>query len=589
MKNILGVLKLAKPLYGIMVALSLLILIQATIEQVAPILSKFIVDEISLQIQDESGDIERIFWLIAAAFGANMLVAVLSSLSSRLGDHFAGELNRFLTEKFYIKVLNLPQSYFDSEVSGKIVNQLSRGINSLKNFANTSTNFVLPSLMQSIFTIAVLAYYSPPVALFIFLLFPIYFVLTQMSAKKWGKKEEKKNAIEDTTRGRIQEVISNIKVVKSFLNEAREWSFISGNMISSNKIYAKQSFQFHSFDFLRNTSLQIILLLVNIVVFYNTFQGNLTLGEMVLIIQLVAQARRPLFAMSFILTNLQTAEAGAKEYLQIMNIKTKEDFSVLEDIEKIDSADVAFKDVHFSYEASNDVLKGINLKLKHGKKYALVGKSGAGKTTLINMILKFYDPTSGQISLNGKDFGNLSQKYVRGNISLVFQDNELFSSTIRENVAYGMPDASDEQIWLALEQANAKEFVEKLPKKLDAEIGERGVKLSGGQKQRLQIARAIIHDAPILILDEATSSLDAKSELEVQEALEKLMEGKLVIIIAHRFSTIQNVDEIIVLDEGVIADKGEPEALAKKQGLYSTLLKYQVEGNKKLLKNYELY
>jgi len=178
---------------------------------------------------------------------------------------------------------------------------------------------------------------------------------------------------------------------------------------------------------------------------------------------------------------------------------------------------------------------------------------------------------------------------VRSHIALVFQDTELFSSTVRENVAYGMASATDKQIITALKQANAYEFVQKFPDGINAKIGERGVRLSGGQKQRIQIARAILHDKPILILDEATSSLDSKSELLVQDALEALFKNRLVIIIAHRFSTIQNVDRVVVLNGGTIADIGSPQELARRKGVYSELLRYQVAGNRKLLKEYDLF
>ncbi|MDQ5954662.1 MAG: hypothetical protein QG583_590, partial [Patescibacteria group bacterium] len=218
-----------------------------------------------------------------------------------------------------------------------------------------------------------------------------------------------------------------------------------------------------------------------------------------------------------------------------------------------------------------------------------VGHSGAGKSTIINLILKFYDSTSGEIYLKDKKYTDLDHQMIRQNISLVFQDNELFSSTIRENVSYGKYDATEKEVIQALKLANAYDFVMKLPKKLDSEVGERGVRLSGGQKQRIQIARAILKNAPILILDEATSSLDAKSEKDVQDALENLMKNKLVIIIAHRFSTIQNVDKIIVLDQGTIVDIGKPQELSQKPGLYKDLLTYQIDGNKKLLEKYEIY
>jgi ATP-binding cassette subfamily B protein len=354
-----------------------------------------------------------------------------------------------------------------------------------------------------------------------------------------------------------------------------------------NRIYAKQSQVFHVFDFFRNLSLQVILLLVNVVVFYNTFRGNLTIGEMVLIIQLVLQARRPLFAMSFILTRIQSAESGSKEFFEILGLESNEEFVRSHKAKRVEHPVVAFKNVSFSYETSKQVLKQINLQFSYPEKVALVGHSGVGKSTLINLILKLYEPTKGRLTLNGKTYDEWGHQMIRDNVGLVFQDNELFSTTIRDNVAYGTK-ASDRKVIAALKQANAYAFVKQLPKGLDSEVGERGVRLSGGQKQRIQIARAILKDAPILILDEATSSLDSQSEQEVQTALEELMKNRLVIIIAHRFSTIQSVDRVVVLHKGNVVDSGTPRELARRDGVYSSLLKYQVEGNMKLLEEFEI-
>jgi ATP-binding cassette subfamily B protein len=250
---------------------------------------------------------------------------------------------------------------------------------------------------------------------------------------------------------------------------------------------------------------------------------------------------------------------------------------------------IEFKNISFKYEGSENVLNDVSFKILPHEKVALVGHSGAGKSTIVNLIMKLYTPTAGDIFLKDKKYSSLSHKSVRDNISLVFQENELFSSTIRENVAYSKPDATDKEIISALKSANAYDFVLKFPKGLDSEIGERGVRLSGGQKQRIQIARAILRNAPILILDEATSSLDAKSEFEVQQALEVLMKNRLTIIIAHRFSTIQNVDKIIVIEDGMISNYGTPQELSSQKGLYAELLKYQIDGNQKLLDQFGLH
>ena len=588
MKNILKIIKISRPLYHLVAILTVLILVSAVLELIAPVLSKFIVDTIVLNLSEKTGNYSTLAFLIGASFVASLLSLVITTISDRIGDHFAGRLRKFLTEKFYDKVLTLPQSYFDSEISGKIVNQLNRGIQSIQDFMNTASNFILPALLQSIFTVIILAYYNIPIAIFTFALFPIYMVLSYYSTVKWGKEEVKKNAIEDVSRGRIQEVISNMALVKSFNTEIREFRLIAENLTSINKIYARQSRNYHIFDFFRGLSLNIVLLLINIVVFYNAFTGSLTLGSMVLILQLVAQARRPLFAMSFILARIQQAESGSKEFFEILSLPSKENFDEKYDEKKIKEAKIEFNNVSFSYEKSEKVLKNVNFTILPGEKAALVGHSGAGKSTIVNLILKFYDPTAGNILLKGKNYSGLSHKFIRNNIALVFQENELFSSTVRENITYGNK-ANEKEIIEALKLANALEFVKKLPKGLDSEVGERGVRLSGGQKQRIQIARAILKNSPILILDEATSSLDAKSEKEVQDALENLMEKKLVIIIAHRFSTIQNVNKIIVIDEGKIVDCASPQKLASKPGIYRYLLHYQVEGNRKLLEKFEIY
>lgn len=589
MKNIWQIIKISKPLHPIVAIIASIILLTALLELIPPILSKFIVDEIVLELQTQNGDLQKLITLIALTFTIAVLGQIFTTATERLGDHFAGKLKQFLTERFYDKVLRLPQSYFDGEISGKIFNQLNRGIFTIQNFINGSTNFILPTFLQSIFTIFVLAIYSLPIAAFVALLFPIYMGISYYSTKKWGEREVEKNKIEDVYHGRINEVLANIKLVKSFTNEKREYDLVSRGLTDVNKIYANQSWTFHKFDFTRNFSLILIMLGIDIIAFYNTFTGAMTIGTLVLILQLVNQARRPLFAMSFILTNIQQAESGSKEYLEILNLKAAENYSTHATRLKISNPKIRFKNVSFKYEKSEQVIDKISFEIGNKQKVALVGHSGAGKSTIVNLILKFYEPTTGEIFLNGKSYKSLDHKQIRENISLVFQEAELFSTSVIENVAYGITNPKKDEVVSALKLANAWEFVKKLPKGIESEVGERGVRLSGGQKQRIQIARAILKNAPILILDEATSSLDAKSEKEVQVALENLMKNKLVIIIAHRFSTIQNVNNIIVIDDKKITDMGTPAQLAQKPGVYSELLRYQVEGNQKLLEKFEIY
>ncbi|MBE2280433.1 MAG: ABC transporter ATP-binding protein [Ignavibacteriaceae bacterium] len=588
MKNIFKILSIAKPLHGLMVSIILISIVGAAFEIVTPLLSGRILDEVVKQAGSESRETDELVRLLAISFAATIVFLIARSLTQRLGDHLAGKIRQLLTEIFYDKAFTLPQSYYDSEVSGKIVNQLNRGITTIQGFINTATNFIIPTFLQAIIVIGILGYYNLALGVLMVIIFPIYLAISSISTKRWGKKEEVKNVIEDQTRGRIQEAISNIKLVKGYTNEQKEFNIVSDNLTSINKIYRKQSNEFHIFDFSREFVLYLILFATSIIIFYNAFEGLITIGTVIVLIQLVDRARQPLFGMSFILGQIQMAESGSKEYFEILALDSKEDYKNDSSVELVKSPELEFKNVSFNYGENSKVFENISFKIKQNEMVALVGPSGAGKSTIVNLILKFYDPTSGDLFLNGKNYKEVSANFVRKNISLVFQENELFSSTIKENVAYGS-EIDDTKVVDALKKANAWDFVSNLEKGIDTEVGERGVRLSGGQRQRIQIARAIYKDAPILILDEATSSLDAKSESEVSEAIDNLVKDRLVIIIAHRFSTIQNANKVIVLNDKRVEEVGTPQELSAKPGIYSELLQYQIEGNKKLLKKFEIY
>jgi len=560
----------------------------ALFEIIAPLLSGQILDEVVRQTGTPLKEYSLLIRLLIISIISTIIYLVLRSIGQRLGDLLAGKIRKYLTEIFYNKALTLPQSYYDSEVSGKIVNQLNRGINSIQSFINTASNFIIPTFLQGFIVIGILAYYNLALSVLMLLVFPIYLSISAVSTKRWGEKEVAKNGIEDRTRGRIQEAISNIKLVKGFTNEQNEFNIVSNNLIDINKIYNKQSNEFNIFDFARELILYLILFSTSLIIFYNVFEGFITIGTVIILMQLIERARGPLFEMSFVLSQIQMAEAGSKEFLEILDLKSTEDYKTNYDIKKITNPEIEFKELSFDYSETSRVLEKISFKINPNEMVAIVGPSGAGKTTVINLIMKLYEPTSGEILLNNQSYKNLTHKFVRENIALVFQENELFSSTIKENVAYGSK-LSNERVIESLKKANAWDFVSALENGIDTEVGERGVRLSGGQRQRIQIARAIYKDAPILILDEATSSLDAKSESEVSEAINNLVKDRLVITIAHRFSTIQNANKVIILNEKHIEAIGTPQELSSQDGIYSDLLKYQIEGNKKLLKKFEIY
>lgn len=587
-KNIFSILKLSRPLYPIIVAISLLLIIGTLFELVTPLLSGRILDEVISQTGSVNKDYSELIKLLSISLFSSLVYLVIRSVSQRLGDHLGGKLRKHLTELFYHKALTLPQSYYDSEVSGKILHQLSRGIVSIQGFVNVSTNFILPTFLQGVIVIAILVYYNLYLGLLMVAIIPVYTAISRYSTKRWGKHEEKKNAIEDKLRSRIQESVGNIRLVKGYTNEANEYGLVSSRLDKINRIIRVQSNQYHIIDFLRETSLYLVLFITSVIIFYNALIGIITVGTVIVLMQLVERARYPLFGMSYILEQIQAVESGSKEFLEILSYKSVENFDSEESVERISSPSLTFKNVSFKYDSSEDVLSNISFNVKQSEMVALVGPSGSGKTTIANLILKLYSPSSGKILLNNLDYNDLSHQFVRSNIALVFQENELFSTSIKENVAYGSK-LDEDRVISSLKKANAWEFVSALKDGINAQVGERGMKLSGGQKQRIQIARAIYKDAPILILDEATSSLDAKSESEVSEAIDYLVKDRLVIVIAHRFSTIQNASKIIVLNNKGIEDIGTPQELSTREGIYSDLLQYQIEGNKKLLKKFELH
>lgn len=581
MKEIWQIIKYTKNFKGYYITLSIFIILISLLNQVSPLLTKQIVDLIVANIGGKGGSTNQIIFLLILIFVSEIAITLFSVISQYIGDVLTVKLNTYLSEKYYKHVLNLSVEYYDNEITGKIVNKLDRGIVSITNLIQQSTNSFLPFFISTFITLFIIAIYSWELSLLLALLFPIYIYISHKSTIAWGKYEAKKNIILDTTSGRVFEALSSIRVVKSFIREVSEFKFFHKSRNEVFDLTKNQSKEWHRYDLYRRGVLNIIMFGIFGYIIYFTYKGRFTIGEMTLLLQLANQARFPLFAMSFIISQIQQAQAGSKDFFEVLNtpvaVKDKEDAIELKNVK----GDIEYKDLSFKYKSGNEVLKNISFKIPSSTKLAIVGESGEGKSTIANLLMRFYEPSKGHILIDNKDIEKLTQKSLRRNIGVVFQDTFLFSGTIKENISYGSSIDDLDKIIEVAKIANAHEFIMKLPHGYDTEIGERGIKLSGGQKQRIAISRALLKDPPILIFDEATSSLDSKSEFEVQAALNKLMEGRTTLIIAHRLSTIRNVDYIIVLKNGQIVEQGKPHELEKKNGVYHELLSYQnVGGNK---------
>lgn len=547
-----------------------------------PIFIKQIVDIIVGQITGQNEDLKPLLIYLVLIIATDLSITFLTTFGQWMGDILTVRLQTYLTRYFYNHLLSLDIGFYDNEITGKLVNKMYRGIQSITDFLQSMMNNFLPFFLTAVVTITLLGYFSLFIAVLLAILFPLYILISHGSSMAWMKYENEKNLINDLSQGRVFESISGIRVVKSFAAEIHELSAYLSGRKKIEGLTIVQTKQWHWYDFLRRISLNVILFAIFAYIVYWTFHKRYTIGEMTLLMQLVQQARFPLFAMSFILGQIQQASSGSKDFFELLEtkvkIKDREEAGnlVISNKRHVTGNMIEFKNISFNYEGNKTVLRNINFSVRPKEKLALVGESGQGKSTIVNLILRYYEPQKGQIYINGQDISGVTLKSLHENIAVVFQESLLFSGTIMENIKYGKPDATREEIIDVARAANAYDFIDVLPEKFNSLIGERGVKLSGGQKQRIAIARAMLKDAPIIILDEATSSLDSRSEIQVQQGLDRLMKNRTSIIIAHRLSTIADADNILVISKGTISQYGSSEQLLKeKKGLYYQLITLQ--------------
>lgn len=587
MKDIWRILRYTSSLRSYYGAISFFTILLAGMTQLQPLLTKAAIDH----MQHPDPDVLRVAVYAILIFVTDLGQTLLSNWSGYIGDIMSVKLQRLLSRRYYEHVLSLPQKYFDTELSGKIINRMSRGISQIGQFMQMMSNNFLQFLFSTVFSLIIVAYYSWPVALMLLSLYPIFIWLTTRTSAKWMVYQKTINEEQDIASGRFAEAVGQVRVVKSFLQEVRELKFFTKRYDKVVATTHPQSKLWHTQDVIRRLVLNVIFLAVFVFIFVQTARGQYGLGTMVLLIQYAMLIRIPIFTISFLVDQTQRTVSNTRDYFEIMDTEPEVHDATGAKRLTVAKGEITFDAVQFSYDHDKPVLRNVSFVVRPDTKVALVGESGEGKTTLTNLLLRLYDVDGGQIRIDGQNIAGVTQASLRASIGVVFQEPALFSGTIRENIAYGRPQASDTEIRAAAKAANAHEFITTFDKQYDTEIGERGLKLSGGQKQRIAIARALLKDAPILILDEATSSLDSKSEHMVQEALERLMKGRTTIIIAHRLSTIQNVDQIVTLAGGAVKETGSPAELAKTHGIYAELLALQKQSTasgQKQLKEYDI-
>lgn len=575
MRSLLRAIGYAKQLWPYYIGITVASILVALTGIAIPFIIKAATDLMVAVIQGGGADVSGALLFAGLLFGFDAANTLIRNWGGYLGDVMAAKLKSQLSTRYFEHLLSLPQSYYDGELTGTIINRLNRAINEVTNFLNVFANNFFQMILTTVFTIIIVAFYSWELALLVFVIYPLFLWLTALTSKKWQRYQTLKNLQTDTASGRFAEVVTQIKVVKSYVKEKLEHRHFRVRFHKTITLTREQSSYWHNMDVLRGLVLGLLFFAIYAFIFTQTAQQRFTIGEMVLLITLINAVRLPIFSMSFIVDSFQRAMTGSKDYVRAMELRPE--IADRPGARRLDvpRGEVLFSAVEFGYSSSNQLLHGISFAIEAGQKVALVGESGEGKTTIANLLMRLYEPSAGTIAIDGVDISVVTQASLRSQIATVFQEPALFSGTIRENIAYAHPRASDKEIIEAAKAANAHDFIISLSKGYDSQIGERGIKLSGGQKQRIAIARAILKDAPLLILDEATSSLDSRAEHQVQEALERLMEKSTTLIIAHRLSTIAHVDKIITLKGGRIHEQGSPKVLAKTGGIYAQLLELQ--------------
>ena len=601
MTSLLRILRFAPELNPLYLGIALSAVLRAMLALATPFLIGAATDRIVDAIAGRSTVAEAVTavtWLAAAFLAVELAATAVVSVGGYWGDVMAARMRTLLSARYFDHLLHLPQGYFDTEITGRITNRLNRSITELTQFLNFFANNAFTMLITTVAVLVISGTYWWPLAVLLAVVFPVYMWLTAKTSSRWQVWEAEKNTEIDIASGRFTEVVAQMPVVRAYNRQDTELAGFRERFGRTIGITRAQSRWWHAMDAARRVALNIIFAVLYLLVFVRTAQGEFSVGDMVILLQLMNMAREPIFSMSYLVDSAQRAVAGSRDYFAVLSEEREEDLHARAARAAVVPADapagddvpaVRFRDVHFAYAEGEEVLSGIDFAIGRGEKVALVGESGGGKSTITNLLMGLYPVTSGRIEVFGQDVAAQDLGELRARIAAVFQEPHLFSGTVRENIAYADPDASDERVRAAARAAYADRFVEDFPDGYEQLIGERGLRLSGGQRQRIAVARAVLKDAPVLILDEATSSLDTKSERLVQAALDELMVGRSSLIVAHRLSTIASVDRIVTLRKGRVQEVGTPAELAVSGGIYSQLLELQQAGTKqarKLLKEY---
>lgn len=547
----------------------ILIVISRLSSLVLPWSSKYLIDDVI-----SKADLEMLKYLLLAVIASIIIQAITSFLLTKLLSVEAQRLISVLRAQVQKHILHLPTRFFDNQKSGALVSRIMTDVEGVRNLVGTGLVQLAGGLLSSVICLVLMIRISPMMTLLVLAPVLIFGLISLKAFSYIRPVFRERSVINAEVTGRLTETLNGIRVIKGFNAEAQEVKTFEAG-VEKLFLNVKKSLTSTS---LITSSATFLLGLASVCIMgvggYMIIQEDMTIGDFLSFTLFLGFMIAPIVQMSNIGSQLTEAFAGLDRTEEIMNMTPENENSRNIRIGKIEG-DIVFDNVAFAYEEGKSVVHDVSFRSPCGSVTALVGTSGSGKTTIAGLAASFLNPVKGHITVDGVDLSKIDLESYRSQLGVVLQDDFLFEGTVRENILFPRPGATEDQLLNAVKAAHVEEFTNRFEKGLETIIGERGVKLSGGQRQRVAIARAILADPRILILDEATSNLDTESESYIQESLKKLMTGRTTFVIAHRLSTIRQADQILVIEQGEIVERGKHEELIQKKGRYFELYTYQ--------------
>lgn len=559
------------PKRGLLLFGLMLILLRSAASVVLPKATQFLIDDVVVK-----EDMNMLKNVVLAIILAITIQAISSFTLTRILSVQAQKLIAVLRVQVQKKILSLPINFFDSQKSGALVSRIMSDVEGVRNLVGTGFVQLIGGTITAIVVLVLLIDMNAKLTAFIVAPVVIFGLVAMKAFGYLRPIFRKRGQLNAEVTGRLTETLNGVRVIKGFGAEQQEISTFEKGVDSLyqnvKKTLTASALVTSSATFLLAGVASTGILGIG---GYYIIEGEMTAGELFAFIGLLALLIAPIVQMSNIGSQITEAFAGLDRTEEIMQMPTEDENSNrVTELTNI-HGDISFKDVSFAYEEEKNVLHNISFEAKKGSVTALVGTSGSGKSTIAGLAASFLSPTSGQVTIDGTDLSTVKLGTYRNRLGVVLQDDFLFEGTIKDNILFPRPKSTEEELQAAVKAAYVDEFTDRFEDGLETVIGERGVKLSGGQRQRIAIARAVLADPQILILDEATSNLDTESETYIQESLNELMKGRTTFVIAHRLSTIRKADQILVIEAGEIAERGNHEELITKEGRYYQLYTYQ--------------